>query len=295
MNNTLRPVINLSTVSTFPVSYSGLTRFLRYTLIVVSLLAGLAACSPQRKIMKAPIREEGDDFLIAKLKEHELRFEWLTGKFSAEYENEGQTTSFNGQLRIRRDSLIWLSFSPMLGIEVFRIIISQDSVKFINRMNNTYFIGDYSYVNNFLHSNIDFDILQSFLIGNDLSVYENSSFRASIDNNAYKLTTADRRKLKKFVRNSQENPRVLIQNIWIDPVNYKITQANVREIQKPNMKLEAKYENFDEVSGQLFPHKLAFDLSADHDIRVSVDFSKIILDIPQVFPFKIPSGYRSVK
>jgi len=64
-------------------------------------------------------------------------------------------------------------------------------------MNHTYFTGDYDYVNNFLHSNIDFDILQSFLIGNDLSFYENSSFKASVDNGGYKLSTSRTKKTKK--------------------------------------------------------------------------------------------------
>jgi hypothetical protein len=255
----------------------------------------LSSCNPQKKIMKIPIQEEGADYLINKLKEHELKYEWFTAKFSAEYENKGQSNSFDGQIRIRKDSLIWLSFSPVLGIEVFRMMISQDSVKFIDRMNGTYFTGDYNYVNNFLHSNIDYDILQSFLIGNDLSVYENSTFRASIDNNDYKLSTAERMKLKKFIRNSQEKLRVLIQNIWIDPLTFKINKANVKEIQKPNMKLEASYSEFKEIDHQLFPKVMSFDITAENDILVSVSFSRINFNVQQAFPFRIPSSFRQIK
>jgi hypothetical protein len=245
--------------------------------------------------MKAPIKEEGADYLIKKLDENELQFTWFSAKFSTDYENEGQKNSFNGILRIHKDSLIWLSFSPLFGIELFRMEITLDSVKYINRMNHTYFIGDYNYVNTFLHSNIDFDILQSFLIGNDLSLYENSSFKASVDNGGYKLATAERRKLKKFVRSSQEKVRVLIQNLWIDPVTFKITKANVKEIQKPNMKLEANYSGFEDIGHQLFPDKISFDISADNDIRVSVAFSKISLEGKQIQTFKIPSGYTRIK
>src|SRR5208283_696073 len=114
---------------------------------------------------------------------------WLIAKFSADYKNKGQKNSFNGQIRIRKDSVIWVSFSPALGIEVFRMMLTQDSVKFINRMNNTYFAGDYNYVNQYLNTNIDYDILQSFLTGNDLSFYENEKFRAGVENGIYKLAT----------------------------------------------------------------------------------------------------------
>jgi hypothetical protein len=271
---------------------------MRFSLLAFSLyLSSLAftSCSPSKKIMKAPIKEEGADYLIKKLDEHELAFKWFSAKFSAEYSNNGQKNSFSGLIRIRKDSLIWVSLSPLLGIEALRMQITADSVKFINRINHTYFTGDYNYVNTFLHSNIDFDILQSFLIGNDLSLYEKGTFKAAVDNGAYKLSTAERRKLKKFARNSQENLKVLIQNLWIDPVTFKITRANVKEIQKPNMKLEAVYSDFEEVENQLFPTKVSFDIVADNDIVVSVTFSRISMDDRQVITFRIPSGYKQLK
>lgn len=255
----------------------------------------LASCSSQRKIIKAPIKEEGAEYLFKKLKEHELQYHWFTAKFSAEYKNKGQTNSFNGQIRIRKDSVIWLSFSPALGIEVFRMMVTQDSVKFINRMNNTFFSGDYNYVNRYLNTNIDFDILQSFLTGNDLSFYESGKFRAGLENNFYKLATADRTKLKKFIRNSQENLRVLIQNIWIDPESFKITRADVKEIREPNIKLEARYSSFEKIEDQLFPKEMSFDISAENNLSVSVSFNKITINIAQAFPFKIPQSYHPAK
>lgn len=259
------------------------------------LLIILSSCSTQRKIIKAPLKEEGAEYLFNKLKEHELQYSWFTAKFSAEYKNKGKSTSFNGQIRIRKDSVIWLSFSPALGIEVFRIMLTQDSVKYINRMNNTFFVGDYDYVNQYLNTNIDFDLLQSFLTGNDLSFYENGKFRAGIDNGIYKLMTADRMKLKKFVRNSRENLRVLIQTIWIDPANFKITRANVKEIREPNIQLEAQYSSFEKIEEQLFPKEMSFDISASNDLYVTVSFNKITVNTQQGFPFKIPQSYRPVK
>jgi len=253
------------------------------------------SCNPQKKIIKAPIKEEGADFLFKKLKENEFHYSGLSAKFSAEYKNKGKTTSFNGQLRIRHDSLIWVSFSPALGIEVIRISITQDSVKFINRMNNTYFAGDYNYVNRFLNTNIDYDILQSFLTGNDLSFYEDGKFKASVNKGLYELSTAERIKLKKFIRNSSEKLRVLIQNIWISPETFKITLANVKEIREPNIELSATYKSFEPVDNQIFPRKMEFDISADNDIHVEINFSKVNLNPVLTFPFKVPPSYHEVK
>jgi hypothetical protein len=253
------------------------------------------SCNPQKKIIKAPIKEEGADYLFEKLKQNELKFDWFMAKFSANYKNKGESNSFNGQIRIRHDSVIWLSFSPLPGIEVFRMILTVDTLKFINRMNNTFFVGDYDYANRFLGTNIDYDILQSFLIGNDLSFYENGKFKASLDGDQYKLSTAERTKLKKFIRNSQEPLKILIQNIWIDPESFKITRADVKEVRKQNLKLEASYSLFEKIEDQLFPKEIKYEIYAENNINVSVEFSKININIPQLFPFKIPSSFRQVK
>jgi hypothetical protein len=191
--------------------------------------------------------------------------------------------------------VIWLSFSPALGIEVFRLMATQDSVKFINRMNNTFFNGDYTYVNQYLNTNIDYDILQSLLTGNDLSFYENGKFKAVVENGTYKLSTAERTKLKKFIRNNQEDLRVLIQNIWIDPETFKIKEADVKEIREPNIKLEAHYSAFEKIGEQLFPKEMMFDIFAGNNLHVEVRFSKIVINAEQSFPFKIPPSYKPVK
>ena len=39
--------------------------------------------------------------------------------------------------------MIWLSVSALLGIEVARIQITPDSFKLMNRINKTYWIGDF--------------------------------------------------------------------------------------------------------------------------------------------------------
>jgi hypothetical protein len=264
-------------------------------LLLPGIFLVVTSCSPARQIMKAPIKEEGADYLFAKLKEKELKYDWFSAKFSAEYSNEGKENSFNGQIRIRKDSLIWISLIPMLGIEAVRLMISQDTVKLINRLNNTYFIGDYEYVNRFLNTNIDYDLLQAFLLGNDLQFYEEAKFRASIDRGEYKLSTGERQKLKKFVRNSQENLKIFIQNIWLDPVNFKITRTDVKEIRRDNIKLESTYGAFEAVEGQLFPREMNYIIWAVNTIRVKADFSRMVINVPLQFPFKIPGSYLPVK
>lgn len=265
----------------------------RLLIIMVVIPAFITACSARRHVIKEPLKEAKSALLLEKLKENELRFDWFTAKYSIDYIYDKKLTEFKGQIRIRKDSIIWLSFSPALGIEMARLKITNDSVYFMNRLNKTYIIGDYQFINDALQTNIDFDILQSIIIGNDFQFYENSKFRASIDNQEYKLSTTERHKLKKYVK-EDESLKAFYQNIWLNPETYKITKVTLKEITK-DKKLDAYYGNFKEHEGQLFPFDIVFEIFADEKITVKVDYTRIKIDEATTFPFNIPSKYEKME
>ena len=263
--------------------------------IMFLIILALGACKTTRKTIKEPIKEEGADYLFSKLKENELKFEWFTAKFNLDFVIDKKKNSFRGQVKMRKDSAIWVSFSPALGIEMARLLITSDSIKFINRINKTYFLGDYQFVNKFLGTNVDYDVLQSILLGNDLTYYEDGKFRVSYDSKEYHLVTAGRSKLKKYVMTDEDANRVYIQNIFLDPLTFKITKMKIKELTKDTRKLDAYYDDFLRVGEQLFPQHLLFDISAENAITVDVHYNKIELDVPQEFPFKISSKYDRIR
>ena len=66
-------------------------------------------------------------------------FEWLTANLDIQTEGNGMNfDDLSGQMRMRKDSLIWLSINATLGIEVVRAKVSNDSVWVINRLEKTY-------------------------------------------------------------------------------------------------------------------------------------------------------------
>src|ERR1035437_5918516 len=166
--------------------------------IGLAFLVIFTSCETKRSIIKAPIKEKGETYLFDKLKENELKYTSFSAKFSAEYEKNNKRTNISGLIRISRDSIIWASITPVLGIEAVKLSISLDSVKVINRIDGTYLIKDFSFINNMLNRNLDYDMLQSLITGNDFSVYDNNSFKAGMDNKEYKLSTYNRRKLRKI-------------------------------------------------------------------------------------------------
>ena len=66
-------------------------------------------------------------------------FEWLVANTAIQVEGNGMSfDDLSGQLRMRRDSLVWLSVTATMGVEVLRAKVSNDSVWVLNRMDKTY-------------------------------------------------------------------------------------------------------------------------------------------------------------
>lgn len=269
--------------------------FLPSFLLFFSGLLLLSSCNPTRKIIKEPLKEQGSDYIFQNLKKNELSFNYLTASFSVSYIADKKKISLNGQIRIVKDSAIWISLSPALGIEMARVLITPDSVKFMNRMDNTFFLSDFQYMDKFINNAIDFDMLQAMIIGNDLCYYENNKFKASVENQQYKLSTIGRQKLKRYIRHKNEALIVLIQNIWINPDNFKIEKINVKEIKAENKKLEADFSDFLQVDNQFFPTKIMYTIEAERNINIGLRYTKVKINEPHKISFRIPDNYTQIK
>lgn len=66
-------------------------------------------------------------------------FEWMTANLDIQAEGNGMAfDNLAGQIRMHKDSLIWLTVTATMGVEVLRAKVSNDSVWLINRMEKTY-------------------------------------------------------------------------------------------------------------------------------------------------------------
>ncbi len=257
-------------------------------LILVWFVSG---CKINRAALKKPLKEYGFDYLYKKMNENLVNFNTLNSRFNIDYVQGKSKTNLKGQMRIQSDSLIWLSFTPALGIEAARLLLTNDSVKFINRLNKTYFASKYSLLDSLLNTTIEYSILQSMLLGNDLTQYDVNKFKASIDGGLYRITIRERQKIRKYIRKGEIETKVLVQNIWLDPETFRIRKIDIKELGDDSKKLMVTYDEYFEVDGQFFPKKMKIEVTADRNIVIDIDFLKTKLNLIQNYPFRIPSKY----
>ena len=94
------------------------------TIALLALLLAATSCASRKKTV-APTPPQA--------------FEWMTANLDIQAEGNGMSfDNLSGQLRMRNDSIVWLSVTATMGVEVLRAKVSNDSVWVLNRMEKTY-------------------------------------------------------------------------------------------------------------------------------------------------------------
>lgn len=113
-----------------------------------------------------------------------------------------EETSFKANIRISKDSAVWLSLSPALGIEVARALITEDSLRLLSKIpeNKFGYISSITEIENWIHFDIDLADLQSILLGQPIGVDKvGGKFKSSVQNSTYVVNTRYKRRLKKNI------------------------------------------------------------------------------------------------
>ena len=107
------------------------------------------------------------------------------------------------EYEMAKDSVIWASLTPALGVEVARIKLDPDSVRLISKipMNKFVYEGDYDELQGFLGVPFDFYTFQEFFSGASLGLgQDNEKFISKVDGHEYVL-------VEKFPRNKEASWR----------------------------------------------------------------------------------------
>jgi len=208
-----------------------------------------------------------------------LKFNYFTAKAKLNYTSGEQKLSAVANLRIKYDSLIWITISPGLGIEALRLKLTTDSIFLIDRMAHKYKKSSYREFNNFYGINLNFKWIQAIILGNPLSsnkklVTNKENGRVLYEQNdgplfIRSLIGDQSNKIEKIsVRNSTAKYEIVI--------NYAdFTQLNERALLPYHMKLVLTF--FEEEQ-----------LTKEIDINIK---SANLLDKTLKFPFNVPAKF----
>ena len=169
-------------------------RFLAGIALAGLLIGMTAGCRGTKKIQKAistpihkdttgtaaraaaaPVRDvHADSMLVIRqtldqLNHNHVNFKTFSAKVKVHYEGgDGKDNEFNAFIRMEKDSLIWISVNALLGFEAFRMLVTPDSVKILDRLKKVARLRSVSYLQEEVHLPVDFKTLQDLLLGNPI-------------------------------------------------------------------------------------------------------------------------------
>lgn len=161
MSNSLPTFINCLIFRNLKKLFFSVRPWVYYSLLIInySLLASCRRVVPAKSTVVVPPRP-----VEPAVQARNTTFRYLKAKGKLQIDMNGQQQTANMNLRIRRDSAIWLSGS-LVGIEGVRALLTPDSVRVVMPLQREYFVGGYAYLSELLGVPVTFSQVQAVLLG----------------------------------------------------------------------------------------------------------------------------------
>ena len=282
------------------------------------MLLMLESCKTKRVLEKSPLVPLGDNALLELVQASTFDFATLNGKLSISANTSKQSGSFRANLRMGADSLIWMSITPALGIEAARVLVSQDSLKFIDKIKNQYYLGPFDLLDALFNHYTEFDLVQNLLIGNPIQIDPEEKYVSGVDDLQYVLKAKTKRKVRKSVERGEsiqgipylgvvkerkyekaiekyDEEDLILKTYFIHPKTFKVEAVAIDDILYKRS-LMVRYSNFEDVEGQSFPMNISIEIaSPEQSATFELSYSRIRINESQSYPFRIPERYEAIR
>lgn len=206
-------------------------------------------------------------------------FQFLSAKAKFKYDDGEKGISATANFRIKKDSLIWMSITPGLGIEVARVLMDTENVRVLDKINKQYYEYTFAELSKEYDFDFTFKMMQSVILGNLVEPYKKQRINKS--ENYFSYTAS--------------NGVYLFQN-FIGTKSMKLEKVEVFDEETKNS-ISVNYSDFILVNGQVFPNeisaKIDYESAKQANKEINISYSKMVIqDAPISFPYTVPSKYE---
>lgn len=268
-----------------------MTRFL----FLIAIIALLASCRSTRTISKAVAKKDttarvaapqksGVDTqqliqtTLAQLQNNHINYQTFNAKVGVDYKGtDGKSYSVNANVKMYKDSAIWISANAMLGIEAMRLLVTRDSVKLLNKLEKEYTARSIGYLQEVTSLPLDLYTLQEMIIGNPVFL-DSNIVQYSTGNGVVNLVS-----LGRFFKNL-----LMLNQADKSIIHSKLDDTDPRR----SRTAELWYNDYDTKRGVLFPTKRQIVVSEKGRLDIKLDFKSYAFNESVEFPFSIPKNYK---
>ena len=269
-------------------------------LVLVSIVAAslFSSCRSTRKIqtavsqkdsvgttVKDNSRNDSINFIrntYKNLQGQHVDFTTFSAKIDVDYvDAEGKKYNVNANLRMYKDSVIWVSVTAIFGIEGIRAYITPDSVKLLDKQNKIYTARSVSYLQDVTALPLDLSSLQQLLMGNAV-------FLDSTNIVSYSQSQADQ-------TISMLSVGAFFKNLLtLDKSNSLIQSSKLDDLDEMrNRTCYLYYSAYEDKKGVNFPTKRRIIVTEKGTLDIKLDFKQYAFNETLSFPFSVPKNYKA--
>lgn len=229
-----------------------------------------------------------DSVQLSELKKfHSADFtpEYFQFKCKVDFSSSKMSENFTVNGRLKRDSVIWMSITPGLGIEVVRCLIRKDSVFLLDRINNKAYAYDFNFINEQFQTQLAYSNLEAMILGN--LPYKKEMFDRLIKQEAEGLFLLRQHRGEQKIDNYVVATTLRLGNL--DVLN-----------KKDNSTLSVKYENFVPLDSIQFANnvkavaKISDSTGKEGTTTIDLQYTKTEISAkPLNFPFNVPKRFEN--
>lgn len=208
-------------------------------------------------------------------------YKWLNADLKVKVETPDRNLRGSGDLKIRKDSVIWLSISAALGIEVMRAKITPDSFQVMNRLKNEYMRKPFNFVNNYTSTrqrSLAFHNLTNIFLGQPF-------FPITIDHQLEMDSTSI---------SLNQKDKVFTEQISLLPDYLK---TKTYQLKKPatGQGLSIQYSDYEQVRESRLPGNIAILAKKPERFHLDLTLKNLTFLQEDQAIFSVPSHYEQVR
>jgi len=248
-----------------------------FAFLIVGLLF---SCKSKAVLVQGKAKEAlSSDQIVANHYHNKKEFSTLYIKSTARYEDDKQSQKVTAEIKIKKDEMILISIR-FLGITMAKALITPTEVKYYEKINNSFFEGDYTTLSRWLGSDLNFNKVQNMLLGEALEDLNKGKYTANIVDQMFKLEdSTDVNTTKEYFF---ESDKYLIKK-------QQVTQKSEERT------LQIVYPNYTDVHQILMPTNIIIDaIQSKGKTNISIDYNSITFNEELSFPYSVPEGYDQI-
>lgn len=270
---------------------------IRFIFIILSGAIFITSCRSTKKIQIAIAQKDTKDTVATvvmndpkadsiqfikdtygNLIKNHIDFETFSAKINTDYRGgDGKKYDVNVFVRMKRDSLIWLSVNGVLGIEGMRVLVNKDSVKILNKLDKEYSARSLDYLQEVASLPLDLRSMQELIIGNPVFL-DTNIVSYSTNNNVISLLSYGN--WFKHLISIENNDHVLL--------NSKLDDADLLR----NRTCFLNYSDYENKKGVNFSKERIITVTEKTQLDIKLNFKQYEFNETLSFPFSVPRNYK---